>query len=66
MYMYSLYPVTMDIEAMDTEAVDRQPKDGQSTEGQSIDGQTLDDEEPISDREPSITVVSCIAFSIHQ
>ena len=58
--MYSLYPVTMDIEPMDTEALerqslDRQPKDGQSI-GEATNGRSVD-EEPVKDMEPGITVV---------
>ncbi|XP_078377648.1 uncharacterized protein LOC144660796 isoform X2 [Oculina patagonica] len=61
-YMYSLYPVTMDIEAMDTEAMERQSVDRQPTDGQSIEGEAIDrqivDEQTISDTEPSITVLT--------
>lgn len=65
--MYSLYPVTMDIEPMDTEALERQSLDRQLKDGQSV-GETTDghsvEEEPVKDMEPGITVVSNITSLI--
>ena len=63
--MYSLYPVTMDIEAIDTEAMDRCSMNRQEGDRQTVDAEPLNIES-VSNMEPDITVVSCLKFVICQ